>query len=169
MRIGVFGGSFDPIHVGHLLLAETCREAAALDRVLLTPAHQPPHKRRELSDGSHRMAMVQLAVSGDEALRGADLELQRGGTSFTVDTLRILRQEYPHAELFLLMGADSLMDLPNWRSPEEILQLAEPASRSTSRRAAAGHAGVGAAGVRIPHRKPWAGRHIHARHRNQQH
>lgn len=127
MRLGVYGGTFDPIHYGHLLLAESCRESARLDEVWLIPAATSPHKvGNETSSGVHRLQMVQLAIGGHEAFRACDFELQRGGVSYTVETLEWLHQQRPADELFLILGADSLIDLPRWRAPERICELAIP-------------------------------------------
>jgi nicotinate-nucleotide adenylyltransferase len=127
MRLGIFGGSFDPVHYGHLLLAECCREALALDEVWLVPAAQPPHKQdRKLAPGKARLEMLELALADHEPMRPSALELERGGVSFTVDTLEAICQAHPEAELFLLLGADSLRDLPTWRKPQRILELALP-------------------------------------------
>jgi nicotinate-nucleotide adenylyltransferase len=128
MRLGIFGGSFDPVHFGHLLLAECCREQCRLDEVWFVPAAAPPHKQgRELAPAKARLEMLELATSGNEAFRVSSLEVDRGGVSFTVETLRAIAAEHPQAELFLLMGADSLRDLPTWREPVEILARAIPA------------------------------------------
>ncbi len=126
-RLGIFGGSFDPVHYGHLLLAEACREACKLDEVWLMPAAVPPHKQHQTRPpNSTRIEMLRLAVSGHAALRVSTLETDRGGISYTVDTLEALHAELPHTELFLLMGADSLEDLPHWRAPQRICSLAIP-------------------------------------------
>ena len=125
MRIGIFGGSFDPVHYGHLILAELAREACSLDEVRLVPAAVPPHKQGQgRADGEHRLAMLDLAIGGNASIQTWDVELARGGVSYTVDTLRTLRDEHPNDDLFFLMGADSLFDLPNWREPKEICSLA---------------------------------------------
>lgn len=125
MRIGVFGGSFDPVHYGHLLLAELCREACELDLVRLVPAAVSPHKLgKDLAPPAARLEMLQLAVSGHPAMEVWDAELTRGGISYTVDTLTELHAERPADELFMLLGADSLQDLPTWRDPEKICELA---------------------------------------------
>ena len=127
MRLGIFGGSFDPVHYGHLLLAECCREQRSLDEVWFLPAASPPHKiGRELAAAKQRVEMLELATSGHEAFRVSTLELDRGGVSYTVDTLRAIKAERPEVELFLLMGADSLRDLVTWREPAEICRLATP-------------------------------------------
>lgn len=127
MRLGIFGGSFDPVHFGHLLLAECCREQQRLDEVWFLPAAAPPHKLGAiLAPAKARMEMLELATSGNEAFRVSSLEIDRGGVSYTVETLRTISALQPQAELFLLMGADSLRDLPTWREPAEILALAIP-------------------------------------------
>jgi nicotinate-nucleotide adenylyltransferase len=124
-RIGLFGGTFDPPHVGHLALAEWARERLALDRVLFMPAGQPPHKRgRALSSAAVRVALARLAVRGNPAFDVSTLEARRAGPSFTVDTLRALRRARPRARLFLLMGSDSLDEFHTWHEPRAILALA---------------------------------------------
>ena len=125
MRLGLYGGSFDPVHYGHLLLAECAREALALDEVWLMPAAVPPHKQtRERAAAKHRLAMLDLALCGHEQIKASRLEIDRGGVSYTVDTLGEIRQQDPTTEIFLLMGADSLHDLPTWREPARICELA---------------------------------------------
>lgn len=127
MRIGIFGGSFDPVHLGHLLVAESCREQARLDRVLFVPAAVPPHKQdRRLALGDHRLAMLRLATGGNPAFDVLDAELSRGGVSWTIDTLRALADGRPHDRFFLILGPDALAGLPTWRDPAGILSLAEP-------------------------------------------
>lgn len=132
MRLGIFGGSFDPVHNGHLRLAGCCAQQAGLDAVWLVPsAVQPLKPHGPVASNADRVAMLRLAVEG---LAGPDrlglgvstLEIDRGGVSYTVDTLRQIHAERPEAELLFLMGADSLHDLPDWREPEEILRLATP-------------------------------------------
>ena len=127
MRLGIFGGSFDPVHYGHLLLAETCREQCRLDRVWFLPAAVPPHKKsRELAAGKARVEMLELAIAGHELFAVSTLELDRGGVSYTVETLRALAAQQPGDELFFLMGADSLYEFTTWREPAEICRLATP-------------------------------------------
>ena len=129
LRLGLLGGSFDPVHYGHLLLAESAREQLRLDEVRLIPAAVSPFKQgREPTAGRHRLQMLELAIAGNEHLRASSLELDRGGVSFTVDTLEAIAAEHPAAVLFLLMGADSLRDLPKWRGPARICELAIPAA-----------------------------------------
>lgn len=126
MRVGVFGGSFDPVHLAHLILAEQCREQAELDRVLFIPAPRPPHKLdKPLTPFHHRQEMLELALAGYPPFQVSLIEKDRPGPSFTVDTLRQLRAEHPGDAFFLLLGSDSLPDLPRWREPEAIAQLAE--------------------------------------------
>ncbi len=127
MRLGIFGGSFDPVHNGHLRLAECCCEQADLDAVWLVPAALQPHKPvGPVATDADRLAMLRLAVAGRERLVVSSLEIDRGGVSYTVETLRAIREAKPKAELFFLMGADTLRDLPNWREPEEVVRLATP-------------------------------------------
>lgn len=125
MRIGIYGGTFDPVHLGHLLLAETCREQCHLDRVIFIPAGIPPHKQgRELTAGPLRAEMLEFAVAGQPEFSVDRSEIRRGGPSFTVETLRTLRLEHPGDELFFLMGADSLAEFSLWKEPREIATLA---------------------------------------------
>lgn len=126
-KLGIFGGSFDPIHYGHLLLAETCREQCQLDQVLLVPAAVPPHKQSQtVTSARDRIEMIRLAIGGHPQLDVSDIEIERGGVSFTVDTLIALADQRPGRSLFFLMGADSLKDLPTWREPERLCELAVP-------------------------------------------
>lgn len=128
MRLGIFGGSFNPVHYGHLLLAESAREQLALDEVWLIPAAVSPFKvGQEQAPAKARLEMLELALAGSEHLRASSLEIDRGGVSYTVETLAAIAGEHPGARLFLLMGADSLRDLPSWREPARICELATPA------------------------------------------
>jgi len=125
MRLGVFGGSFDPVHYGHLLLAECCREQCRLDRILFVPTATAPHKRDQAqAPPEARLEMLELATGGHEAFDISRVELERGGVSYTVDTLRHYRAAGPEAELFLLVGADMLHDLPHWREAAAVCELA---------------------------------------------
>jgi nicotinate-nucleotide adenylyltransferase len=127
MRIGVFGGSFDPVHLGHLVAAECCREQAALDRVVFVPAAVPPHKRdRVLAAPEHRLEMLRLATGGHDAFAVSTVELDRGGVSYTVDTLAALGAAHPGADLRIVLGPDALAELPTWREPARIVDLALP-------------------------------------------
>jgi len=121
LRLGVLGGSFNPIHVGHLVLAESFRERLLLDRILFVPAGTPPHKTSHALAGSvHRYAMVALAVAGHPAFAVSDVDLRRSGPSYSVETLERLAGEWPAARLVFLMGSDTFLDLPTWRTPEQL-------------------------------------------------
>ncbi len=127
MRLGLFGGTFDPIHFGHLLLAESAREQCRLDRVVFLPTAVSPHKQEQQpAPVERRIELVGLATGGHASFEVSRLEADRGGVSYTIDTLRHFRQAEPDAELFFLMGADMLEDLPNWREAEEVCRLAIP-------------------------------------------
>jgi nicotinate-nucleotide adenylyltransferase len=122
----VFGGSFDPVHIGHLLAAECCREQAGLDRVLFMPAAIQPHKQhRQLAAGQHRLEMLALATGGHDAFAVSSDELDRGGVSYTVDTLERLAARHPGDDLLLVLGPDAVLGLPSWREPRRIVELAE--------------------------------------------
>lgn len=127
VRFGVFGGSFDPPHYGHLALAETARVQLQLARVLFVPAGEPPHKTDvKLSPIAKRVALVQAAIADNGAFALSRVDVARPGPHYTVDMLRLLRAEFPQVtDWFLLLGEDSLHDFLSWRAPEEILDLAE--------------------------------------------
>ena len=124
-RIGVLGGTFDPLHLGHLVVASEVCAALALDRVILVPAHQQPFKD---SNGhaapEHRLAMCRLAVEGDDRLEVSDVDIARGGVTYTVDTLIDIAATHPDAELFFIAGADAVSRLSEWREPARLMQLA---------------------------------------------
>ncbi|REJ93903.1 MAG: nicotinate-nucleotide adenylyltransferase [Planctomycetota bacterium] len=125
MRLGIYGGTFDPVHYGHLILAEQCREQCALDEVWFIPAAVPPHKiGDQISSGETRCEMLELAIAGYPEFQVSRMELERDGPSYTVDTLSALQSEDPTRELFLLIGADSVADFPTWREPSRIADLA---------------------------------------------
>lgn len=125
MRFGIYGGTFDPVHLGHLLLAEQCREQCSLDEVWFVPAGAPPHKTDwQITPAQQRLEMLEFAIAGHDKFRMERLELDRAGPSFTVETLQLLHDARPGNELFLLLGADSVHDFPTWREPQRILQLA---------------------------------------------
>lgn len=124
MKLGIFGGTFDPPHIGHLIAAEDAAQALELDRVLFVPARTPPHKQhRNISPADVRLRMLQAAVASNERFEVSDVELRRAGPSYTVDTLRELRTRYPGAALYLLLGVDQVAEFGGWREPEEILRL----------------------------------------------
>jgi nicotinate-nucleotide adenylyltransferase len=124
MRVGLFGGTFDPVHIGHLILAETCREACSLDVVRFVVAGEPPHKGRPRTAAKHRVEMVELAIAGNAAFDVSTVELDRPGPHYSFETLERITAESPGDDLFFLIGADSLADLPGWRRPERICELA---------------------------------------------
>jgi nicotinate-nucleotide adenylyltransferase len=125
MRVGVFGGSFDPVHLAHLILAEQCREQAELDQVWFIPAPRPPHKR----DGTwasfeDRVAMLRLAIAEHPAFAIDTCETDRAGLSYTFETLRTLQARHPSNQYYLIVGSDSVRDLATWREPQIIAELA---------------------------------------------
>jgi nicotinate-nucleotide adenylyltransferase len=127
MRIGIFGGSFDPVHIGHLRLADCCWRQARLDRIEFVPAARQPHKPRgPIASAADRVAMLQLALEDRPEFGVSTLEVDRGGVSYTIDTLRAVTAARPGAEVLFLMGADSLADFPNWREPVAICRLSLP-------------------------------------------
>jgi nicotinate-nucleotide adenylyltransferase len=127
MRFGLFGGSFDPVHLGHLELARCCEQQAGLDEVWFIPAATQPLKRHgPVASDAQRMKMLRLAVADRPTWKVSRMELERGGVSYTVDTLLRLHDHLPEDDLFFMMGADALRDFPTWHKPREICQLATP-------------------------------------------
>ncbi len=125
-RIGILGGTFNPPHRGHLELARHALGELSLDRVLLMPVHTPPHKPGGMDPGpEHRLNMCRLAVAGEPGLSACELELERGGPSYTADTLREIHERDPEAELTFIVGADTARTLPSWHEPLLVLELAE--------------------------------------------
>jgi len=124
-RTGILGGTFDPIHIAHLAIAEDCWDQLDLDVVLFVPAGDPPHKRhRAVSSTADRVAMVERAIAGNPHFRLSRVDVDRPGLSYTVDTIQNLRSELgPQAELFFIVGNDSLADLPNWRDPDRLIEM----------------------------------------------
>lgn len=125
MRTGLFGGTFDPVHIGHLVLAEIVRDEAEIDRIVFIPAHHSPHKQRQTpSPASHRLAMLNLAVQNYPEFQVSDIEIRRGGISYTIDTLETLQQsiEFRDQTLCPIIGGDSLAELHTWKDPEQIIQ-----------------------------------------------
>ncbi len=122
-RLGVIGGTFDPPHYAHLVLAENALAQLDLDRVLFVPAGQPPHKPKQpITPARHRVAMVKAAVADNAAFLLSRVDVERPGPHYTVDTLRILNERYPDAVCFFLVGGDSLAQFPTWRDPSGILE-----------------------------------------------
>jgi nicotinate-nucleotide adenylyltransferase len=125
MRLGILGGTFDPPHIGHQVLAEQAREQLRLDRVLWVPASDPWRKGGAVvTAAEHRLAMLRLAIASNEAFEVITTELERPGPTYTVDTLNQLHGEYAAEELIFLLGLDALFDLPNWHRPAELIRLA---------------------------------------------
>ncbi len=123
-RIGLFGGTFDPPHLGHLILASVTADALALDAVWFVPAGEPPHKqRRAITPIAHRLEMVRLALASNPLFHLSRLDVDRPGPHFTADMVALAQAQQPTAELFFLMGGDSLGDLPHWHEPERLLRL----------------------------------------------
>jgi nicotinate-nucleotide adenylyltransferase len=124
MRLGILGGTFDPIHIGHLILAEEARYLLELDRVLLAPAADPPHKRAQgKSPAEHRVHMVKLTIADNPHLALSRIDVDRPGPHYTLDMMRLLHEQYgPDAALYFLMGLDSLADLPTWHRPLDLMQ-----------------------------------------------
>ncbi len=121
-RIGIFGGTFDPPHLGHLILASECRWQLGLDRVLWVVTPYPPHKlNSSITDPIHRLEMVRLAIAGDPWFELSTVEFDRPPPHYTLDTVLVLRQQYPTSELFLLMGSDSLRLLVTWHRPADLV------------------------------------------------
>jgi nicotinate-nucleotide adenylyltransferase len=128
VRIGIYGGTFNPPHVGHLICAQEALIQLALGRVVFMPAAVPPHKTVPDDPGAqHRLGMCRAAVSDDDRFEVSDLEVVRAGTSYTLDTLEELNTSVPDSDLFLILGADVAAGLPRWHRPERILELATPA------------------------------------------
>ncbi|MBN1268827.1 MAG: nicotinate (nicotinamide) nucleotide adenylyltransferase [Kiritimatiellae bacterium] len=123
-RIGVLGGTFNPVHIGHLVLAQDALEQFELEQVLLMPCATPPHKSAQgLLDARHRVAMLELAVEGDPRLDVCTIEVERGGVSYSVDSVRELKRIYPDAGIVLVIGADTLAELHSWREVGALLEL----------------------------------------------
>lgn len=124
MRIGIFGGTFDPPHVGHLILAAEARDQLGLDCVLWVVTPDPPHKTsRSITPLKTRLEMVHIAIGGDKSFQISRVEIDRPGPHYSADTVRILAKMYPGSQLYYLMGGDSLRDLPVWKRPGELIEI----------------------------------------------
>lgn len=125
-KIAMFGGSFNPPHIGHLELAQACIDSLGLDKLLLIPVFSPPHKSgSEMATTQHRLNMCKLFEKYNNKIEVSDIEINRGGSSYTVDTLKALKALYPDDELFLIIGADMYMSLQSWYQPEQICSIAK--------------------------------------------
>ncbi|MCS6864045.1 MAG: nicotinate-nucleotide adenylyltransferase [Gemmataceae bacterium] len=125
MRIGIFGGTFDPVHVGHLIVAEQCRVQGHLDEVWFVPSAQPPHKPTVITRFEQRCDMLELAIAGHPAFRVNRIEKERAEPSYTAVTLEQLHLRHPGYEFSLVLGSDCLPDLPGWYEPQKVIALAE--------------------------------------------
>ena len=138
MNAGLMGGTFDPIHLGHLRAAENARVALGLDRVVFMPSACPPHREATTASSRDRLAMVELATSSHDRFGVSDLEVQRDGRSYTFETLEALTSQWPDVRWTLILGTDAYADFGTWREPQRVLQLA--------RLAVVGRPGVAASG-----------------------
>jgi nicotinate-nucleotide adenylyltransferase len=126
MRVGLFGGTFDPPHVGHLILAEECRSQLQLDLLLWVLTENPPHKQyAKVSPVEERVKLVEKAIHGNPAFLLSRVDIDRPGPHYAIDTMSLLQQEYPNSQLFYLMGGDSLHDLPSWLRPQDFLRVCD--------------------------------------------
>ena len=125
-RIGVLGGTFDPVHNGHLYIANALRAALGLERIIWVPAGRPPHKTGQIvSKDRDRLEMLELALAGSATDEISMIDIDRSGPSYTADTLEILAERFTPVRLFFLIGEDSLRDLPTWHDPDRLLRVAE--------------------------------------------
>lgn len=122
MRVGILGGTFDPPHYGHLILAELAADSLALDRVLFVPAADPPHKGGLRASAQHRVALVERAIAGNPRFALSRVDLDRPGPHYSVEMVQLVQAEFPGAALIFLIGGDSLRDLPTWSRPDELIK-----------------------------------------------
>jgi len=123
-RIGIVGGSFDPVHLGHLIIAQDAQRQLALSKIVFIPAAIPPHKQNhQRASEEHRLEMLRLATKEEESFCVSDMELQRGGISYSIDTVENFQKAHPEAELFFLIGSDSLVELHTWNRIEDLLKI----------------------------------------------
>ena len=123
MKIGILGGTFNPPHIGHIVLAKEIYEKLELDKVLLIPTNIPPHKENEGASADSRLKMLELAVEGDKSFEVCDLELKRGGISYTIDTIRQLKEIYSQDELYLIVGSDLANNFSSWKDFDQLRKL----------------------------------------------
>lgn len=150
MSLGILGGTFDPVHLGHLRAAEAVREALGLERVLFVPSAEPPHRERPAAGSLDRFAMVALATAGHAAFVASDLELRRDGPSYTVDTLESLDGGGGDDRPVLILGSDALADLPGWHRASRVLELARVAVVARPGAGAGGATGIEVERVEAP-------------------
>jgi len=125
MKLGIFGGTFNPIHYGHLRAAEEVREKLKLDKIIFVPSGNPPLKDKELADARHRYKMVRLATFKDRSFTISDIEYRKKGKSYSVNTLKELRRLHPDASFYFILGIDAFLDMPNWWQPEKLAKLTD--------------------------------------------
>ena len=130
MNIGIYGGTFNPPHVGHLIVIESLQDQLRYDKIYFVPCASPPHKvDATIVPASIRLAMTKLAVEGNQGFDVSDIEIQRGGTSYSVDTLRAMKELHPRAQLSLIIGADNYLEFETWKSPDEASTTASISGR----------------------------------------
>ncbi|MBE5927618.1 MAG: nicotinate-nucleotide adenylyltransferase [Lachnospiraceae bacterium] len=123
-KVGILGGTFDPIHLGHLIIGENAYDECGLENVFVMPSGQPPHKENStISDEKHRSTMVKLAIAGNKHFEYSDFELNRKGNIYTADTLELLTSKYPDTHFYFILGEDSLLDIEKWYEPARIMEL----------------------------------------------
>jgi len=124
-RVGLLGGTFDPIHIAHLIIAEACRSQLGLERVFFIPAGTPPHKlNKPITSSEHRLAMTELAIASNPNFAVSRLDIDRPGPCYSTDTIRLLSQELGNeADIYFIIGTDSLMDMPTWHEPKQLVEL----------------------------------------------
>jgi nicotinate-nucleotide adenylyltransferase len=150
MRLGVLGGTFDPVHVAHLALGEVARQELALGRVIFVPTGQPWRKSgRDIAAGADRLQMLRLATAGNPAFEVSSLEIDRPGPSYSEVTLEALQGEHPGAELFFILGRDALIDFPHWHDPQRIAELATLAVAERDDMALGGEGDAGLPGLHV--------------------
>jgi nicotinate-nucleotide adenylyltransferase len=120
MKIGILGGTFNPPHIGHLILAQEVTQKLSLDKIFFIPTNIPPHKESHNVKGADRLNMVKLVVAGDKRFEALDLEIKRGGVSYTIDTVHELKEKFKQAEFYLIVGSDLANDFPTWRYFERL-------------------------------------------------
>ncbi len=124
MKIGILGGTFNPIHIGHLILAEEAREKLHLDKIIFVPTYLPPHKdNSDIASAGARLAMVKIAIKGNRHFSVSESEIRRNGRSYTIDTLREFKKIYPDDELYFIIGSDLLKYLDEWKDLDEIIKM----------------------------------------------
>jgi nicotinate-nucleotide adenylyltransferase len=124
MKIGILGGTFNPIHIGHLILAEEAREKLGLDRIIFVPTHMPPHKdNSDIAPANARLKMLKLAIAGNKYFSVSDIEIKRAGRSYTIDTVRELQKQFPEHKLYFIIGSDLLKYVDDWKDLDEITRI----------------------------------------------